>query len=79
MNARTLLIAASLVVLTLLTWQLRWVLLVIFSAVVLAVALDVPIQKLNTLFHWPRPISLLMVQLFTTLGGSIVFILLVPE
>ncbi|WP_320676628.1 AI-2E family transporter [Prochlorococcus sp. MIT 1300] len=79
MNARTLLIATTLVVITLLTWQLRWVLLIIFGAIVLAVALDVPIKKLNNLFHWPRAISLLIVLLFITLGGSIVFILLVPE
>jgi len=47
MNARYLIGALALVVATLLVWQLRWVLLVLFGAVVLAVALDVPIT-------WPR-------------------------
>ena len=36
----------ALVVLGLLAWELRWVLLVLFGAVVLAVALDVPVQVL---------------------------------
>ena len=39
MNPSNLLAALTLVVLALLTWQLRWVLLVLFGAVVLAVAL----------------------------------------
>ena len=38
MNPSNLLAALTLVVLALLTWQLRWVLLVLFGAVVLAVA-----------------------------------------
>ena len=46
MNARTLLGGLVLVVLGLMAWELRWVLLVIFGAVVLAVALDVPIRLL---------------------------------
>ena len=49
MNARTMLGALALIVLGLLTWELRWVLLVLFGAVVLAVALDVPITWLRRL------------------------------
>ena len=44
MSPRNLLAALTLVVLALLVWQLRWVLLVLFGAVVLAVALDVPVH-----------------------------------
>lgn len=78
MNARNLLAILTLVVLTLLIWELRWVLLVLFGAVVLAVALDVPIQKLQR-FGLPRPIALAAVLLVMVLGGSLVIQLLVPE
>ncbi|KZR76176.1 AI-2E family transporter [Prochlorococcus marinus] len=79
MNARTLLVALTLVVLALLTWQLRWVLLVLFGAVVLAVALDVLIEKLQDRLSWPRPLSLALVLVVLLLGGALVFQLLVPE
>ena len=78
MNARNLLAILTLVVVTLLIWELRWVLLVLFGAVVLAVALDVPIQKLHR-FGLPRPIALAAVLLVMVLGGSLVIQLLVPE
>ena len=78
MNARNLLAILTLVVLTLLIWELRWVLLVLFGAVVLAVALDVPIQKLQRI-GLPRPIALAAVLLVMVLGGSLVIQLLVPE
>ena len=79
MNARTLLVALTLVMLALLTWQLRWVLLVLFGAVVLAVALDVLIEKLQKRTSWPRPLSLAVVLLVLLLVGGVVFQLLVPE
>ncbi|KZR75346.1 AI-2E family transporter [Prochlorococcus marinus] len=79
MNARTLLVALTLVVLALLTWQLRWVLLVLFGAVVLAVALDVLIEKLQDRLSWPRPLSLAVVLVVLLLGGALIFQLLVPE
>ncbi|MED5561605.1 MAG: AI-2E family transporter [Cyanobacteriota bacterium] len=79
MNARTLLVALTLVVLALLTWQLRWVLLVLFGAVLLAVALDVLIEKLQDRLSWPRPLSLAVVLVVLLLGGALVFQLLVPE
>jgi len=78
MSARNLLAVLTLVVLTLLVWELRWVLLVLFGAVVLAVALDVPIQKLQHL-GLPRPLALLVVLAFLILGGALVIQLLVPE
>ena len=79
MNARTLLVALTLVMLALLTWQLRWVLLVLFGAVVLAVALDVLIEKLQKRTSWPRPLSLAVVLLVLLIVGGVVFQLLVPE
>jgi predicted PurR-regulated permease PerM len=78
MNARTLLAALTLVVLALLVWELRWVLLVLFGAVVLAVALDVPIGKLMQL-GLPRHLALLVVLALMILGGALVIQLLVPE
>ena len=57
MTAGTFLIALTLVVLVLLLWHLRWVLLVLFGAVVVAVALDVLIVQVQKRTHWsaPRP------------------------
>ena len=78
MNARNLLVGLTLVVLTLLIWELRWVLLVLFGAVVLAVALDVPIERLQR-WGWPRPLALAVVLLAMLMGGSLVIQLLVPE
>lgn len=79
MNARYLIGALALVVATLLVWQLRWVLLVLFGAVVLAVALDVPITWLRRLFPLSRPAALALV-LAVILGiGSLLSFLLLPE
>jgi predicted PurR-regulated permease PerM len=61
MKARTLLGALALVVLSLLVWELRWVLLVLFGAVVLAVALDVPISLLRRISPLNRPAALAIV------------------
>lgn len=57
MNSRTLLGIVALVVLGLLAWELRWVLLVLFGAIVLAVALDVPISLLRRLLPLNRGAS----------------------
>lgn len=78
MNARNLLAGLTLVVLALLIWELRWVLLVLFGAVVLAVALDVPIGKLMRL-GLPRHLALLVVLVVLIVGGALVIQLLVPE
>ena len=61
MSGRSILGALALVVLGLLAWELRWVLLVLFGAVVLAVALDVPITWLRHLVPLTRPLALLVV------------------
>ena len=79
MNPSNLLAALTLVVLALLTWQLRWVLLVLFGAVVLAVALDVPVHYLIKRYWLPRPIALLAVLLITIVGGVLVLQLLLPQ
>lgn len=79
MTARALLGALALVVLGLLAWELRWVLLVLFGAVVVAVALDVPISLLRRVLPIQRPAALVVVVvtlgLLTTLLGG----LLLPE
>ncbi len=79
MNPRNLLAALTLVVLTLLVWQLRWVLLVLFGAVVLAVALDVPVQGLINRFKIQRFLALLVVVVLLIVGGLGVIRLLLPE
>jgi hypothetical protein len=79
MNARTLLGALALIILALLVWELRWVLLVLFGAVVLAVALDVPISGLRTLVPLKRPAALVVVLLVLLLMAWGLFTLLVPE
>ena len=47
MTAQSALLSLTFIVLALLIWQLRWVLLVLFGAVVVAVALDVLIHQLH--------------------------------
>ena len=79
MNPSNLLVALTLVVLALLTWQLRWVLLVLFGAVVLAVALDVPVHHLINRYRIPRPIALLVVLMIGIVGGLLVMQQLLPQ
>ena len=79
MSARTLLGALALIILALLVWELRWVLLVLFGAVVLAVALDVPISALRRLLPLNRPAALVLVLLGLLLLGWGLFTLLLPE
>ncbi len=79
MNGRTLLGAFALLVLALLTWELRWVLLVLFGAVVLAVALDVPITTARQLLPLNRPTALVGVLLVLVLVGGLLAQLLLPE
>ena len=69
MNGRNLLGLLALVVLGLLAWELRWVLLVLFGAVVLAVALDVPVSLLRRLLPLQRPLALLIVIAVIVLLG----------
>jgi predicted PurR-regulated permease PerM len=79
MNARTVLGALALIVLALLAWELRWVLLVLFGAVVLAVALDVPITALRRITRLNRPLALAVVLGIGALVGSLLVQLLLPE
>jgi len=79
MNARTLLGALALIVLALLAWELRWVLLVLFGAVVLAVALDVPITAVRRLVPLNRPLALALVLGVGALVGTLLVQLLLPE
>ena len=79
MNARTLLGGLALIVLALLVWELRWVLLVLFGAVVLAVALDVPISALRALLPLRRPAALILVLLALLLLSWGLITLLLPE
>jgi predicted PurR-regulated permease PerM len=79
MNARTLLGGLVLVVLGLMAWELRWVLLVIFGAVVLAVALDVPIRLLQKRLSLSRPLALIIVIVLLALVGGTLVSLLLPE
>mgnify|MGYP006268535163 CR=1 FL=1 len=79
MKARALIGLLALVVLTLLVWELRWVLLVLFGAVVLAVALDVPVTWLRRVTRLNRPCGLLIVLALLVLGGWQLGQLLLPE
>ena len=79
MTAQSALLTLTAVVLGLLLWQLRWVLLVLFGAVVLAVALDVLIHQLQTRFRLDRPRALLVVLATLLLAGVVIGQLLLPE
>ncbi len=79
MNARSLVGALALVVLGLLLWELRWVLLVLFGAVVLAVALDVLISLLRRVLPINRPTALGLVVATLVVAGSLLSSLLLPE
>ncbi len=79
MKARTLLGALALVVLFLLLWELRWVLLILFGAVVLAVALDVPTSFLLRRLPLNRGAALSLVLLVVLVIGWFLGTLLLPE
>lgn len=79
MNARTVLGALALVVLAMLAWELRWVLLVLFGSIVLAVALDVPITLVRKLTPFNRPLALVVVLVVLLLMGDLLAQQLLPE
>ena len=79
MTAGTFLVALTLVVLVLLLWNLRWVLLVLFGAVVVAVALDVLIVQVQKRTRVQRPQALAAVLGMLLLAGGLLGQLLVPE
>ena len=79
MNARTLLGALALIVFALLVWELRWVLLVLFGAIVLAVSLDVPITMLRRFLPLQRQAALILVVVVILVTGGWVGLQLLPE
>ena len=79
MTASSALLTLTLVVLGLLIWQLRWVLLVLFGAVVVAVALDVLIDQVQNRSRLQRPQALLAVLIALSLTGVLLGQLLLPE
>ncbi|MCP9916169.1 AI-2E family transporter [Cyanobium sp. ATX 6F1] len=79
MSSRKLLGLLAVVVVGLLLWELRWVLLVFFGAVVLAVALDVPLSLLRRLFPLNRPTALAIVVTVIVVVGYQITTLLLPE
>ena len=79
MTASSALLTLTLVVLGLLLWQLRWVLLVLFGAVVVAVALDVLIDQVQNRSRLQRPQALLAVLMALSLTGVLLGQLLLPE
>lgn len=79
MSNRTLIGALALVALALLLLELRWVLLILFGAVVLAVALDVPIMRLRRLLRLNRPAALTIVMMGLLLLVWGLITLLLPE
>jgi predicted PurR-regulated permease PerM len=78
-SSRSLLGALALIVLGLLAWELRWVLLVLFGAVTLAVALDVPTTLLMRSCRLQRGVALLLVLLTLTGLGLALGQVLLPE
>jgi predicted PurR-regulated permease PerM len=79
MSGRSLLGVLALVVLGLLAWELRLVLLVLFGAVVLAVAMDVPITLLRRLLPLSRPAALILELMVLAVVGWLLTALLLPE
>jgi predicted PurR-regulated permease PerM len=79
MSSRTFLSALGLVAVSLVAWELRWVLLVLFGAVVIGVALDVPITLVRRLIPLNRPTTLALVLTVVILLGLKVGDLLLPE
>ena len=69
----------ALVLLGVLAWELRWVLLVLFGAVVLAVALDVPVQLLKRRSPLQRPQARVLVVLALGRRAWVMGTLLLPE
>ncbi|WP_320668437.1 AI-2E family transporter [Prochlorococcus sp. MIT 1307] len=79
MTSRKLIAFLTLLFLALLIWQLRWVLMVFFGAIVLAVTLDVLIQKLQKQLKIPRSFALCLVLFILIISGALIFQLLIPE
>ncbi|MGB1622730.1 MAG: AI-2E family transporter, partial [Synechococcus sp.] len=79
MSINTVLLGLLAVVLTLLLWNLRWVLLIVFGAVVVSVALDELIALLQSKTRLQRPQALVAVLGLLVIGSSMLGQLLLPE
>ena len=79
MNSKAMLATITIFFLALISWQLRWVILILFSAILISIALDVLIQKLQSKIKLARPLALTLVLLLLIILGAFVFQLLVPE
>ncbi len=79
MNSKNLLITLTLIVLSFLSWHLRLVILIFFSAIVIAVALDVLINIAQKHLKLQRSFALIIVLLLLLISGIFIFQLLVPE
>ena len=78
-NWPALLGSVALLGLGVLAWELRWVLLVLFGAIVMAVALDVPVQILIRRLRLKRPQALLVVLVLLCFLGWELGTLLLPD
>ena len=79
MTGQTVLLALLSVVLTLLLWNLRWVLLIVFGAVVVSVALDVLIAAVQRRTRLQRPQALVLVLGLLLVSAAVIGQLLIPE
>ena len=79
MTGQTILLALLSVVLTLLLWNLRWVLLIVFGAVVVSVALDVLIAAVQRRTRLQRPQALVLVLGLLLVSAAVIGQLLIPE
>ncbi len=79
MNAKYFLVISTMVFSSLLAWQLRWVILIIFGAIVLSVAFDVLIVKIQSIVPIARSFALTVAIFLLISGGSLIYFLLAPE
>ncbi|WP_320674457.1 AI-2E family transporter [Prochlorococcus sp. MIT 1341] len=79
MNSKSLITTLTLITSAFLAWQLRWVLLIIFGAVVISVGFDVLIKKIQRFIKLSRKPALGIVLILLLIGGSVVYTFLAPE
>ena len=78
-NWPALLGSIALICLGVLAWELRWVLLVLFGAIVMAVALDVPVQFIIKRLKLKRPLAIAVVVVLIAFISWELGTLLLPE
>ncbi len=79
MNIKQLLAIATLIFASAIFWQLRWVILILFGAIVLATAFDVLIIKIQSIVKIPRSLALLLVLFLIIFSSILVYLLILPE